>query len=112
MIPPTADAIRFHSMRVFLQVQGWKSCASRLVAEEWGWKTKEGEMLPIQTSLPPAPIKLMEIIRYNCKAGCSTGRFTCKKHGLHCSYACGTCGGVSFVNSVPPSDKDSDSEEE
>ena len=64
------------------QPQDWKGWASKLVPEEfkWGWKIKEeGKMLPIQTSLSPAPIKLMEITRCNCKAGCSTGRCTCKK---------------------------------
>ena len=49
------------------------------------------EILRIQTSLSPAPMKLMEIIRCNCKAGCSTGRCTCKKHGLQCSYAYREC---------------------
>ena len=73
------------------QPQDWKVCASRLVPEEWGFKIKEGKMLPIQTFLSPAPIKLMDMIKCNCGAGCSSGRCTCKKHGLQCSCACGEC---------------------
>ena len=64
----------------------------------------------LRTSLLPASMKLMAIIRCNCKA--STGRCTCKKHGLQSSYACGAYKAISCLNSATPRDKDSDSEEE
>ena len=34
-VPPTSDNARFHSHRVFLQVQAWKR--NNLSPEEWGW---------------------------------------------------------------------------
>lgn len=45
---------------------------------------------------------LLEVIRCNCKAECSTRRCSCRKNSLECSTACGTCQGVSCTNSQKP----------
>ena len=36
-LPPTSAAARYHSLRVFLQINVWKG-NTRLEPEEWGWK--------------------------------------------------------------------------
>ena len=41
-----------------------------------------------------APKDLLEVIRCNCKSGCTSMRCTCRKSGLDCSMACGQCCGI------------------
>jgi hypothetical protein len=101
-LPPTSAAAQQHSYRVYSQVQEWKGTDTHLNPENWGWKVNGGTMIPIMTDLEPAPKAILEIIRCNCKEGCSTMRCSCKKHGIDCSAACGNCRGVSCTNSPKP----------
>ena len=48
--------------------------------------------------LPPAPDILLKGIRCNCSTGCGTMRCGCKKNGLPCSQASGTCQETSCDN--------------
>ena len=41
-LPPTSAAAKFHSLRVYYQVQEWKGHASDMDPEEWGWKNSSG----------------------------------------------------------------------
>ena len=64
-------------------------------------------MEPIQTTLPPAPKKLLNTIFCNCKKGCCT-RCGCRRVGLLCSPACTNCQGHSCSNvQWNPTDEDS-----
>ena len=99
-LPPTSAAAAYHSQRVYFQVQQWKGAL--LEPEDWGWRLTDGKLLPIPTDLPPAHESLLEVVRCNCSAGCSTQRCTCRKHGLDCSTACGVCKGQSCTNSAAP----------
>ena len=109
-LPPTSAAASYHSQRVFFQVQQWKG-DELLQPVDWGWKTTDGKLLPIQTHQPPAHNSLLEVIRCNCKTDCNTNRCTCKRHGLDCSAMCGTCRGQGCVNSTEP-DLDADLSDE
>ena len=64
-LPPTSAAAKFHSRRVFLQVNQWKDPQCYLLAEEWGWVLKDTGLHPVLTDMPPAPAELLKIIR--CK---------------------------------------------
>ena len=109
-LPPTSAAARYHSMRVYLQVQQWMGIYY-LKETEWGWMEKDGHLFPVMTDLPPAPQDLMRIIRCNCTTDCSTARCSCRKHNLECSPACGQCRGVGCCNSsVAESSEDDDDE--
>lgn len=99
-LPPTAAAAKFHSMRVWYQVQVWKGKQQNPL--EWGWDIQDGQLSPIKTDLPPAPDKLLFVIRCNCKAGCNTLRCSCKKHNIECSAFCGDCKGLTCSNSPTP----------
>ena len=67
---------------------------------EWGWhKCGEG-FVPMKTTLPPVPEKLMKVIRCSCKSDCSTLKCSCKKNNIECTPACGHCRGVSCTNSM------------
>ena len=99
-LPPTSNAAKFHSLRVYVQVQNRIGNDSSHNPEDWGWKNKGGKLFPITTSLPPASAKLLEVIKCSCKASCDTRRCTCRKNNLQCSTACGECHGTSCSNAA------------
>ena len=76
-LPPTPAAAKFHSLRVYIQVNEWK-----------------GNQLP-------APDYLTEVIRCNGETVCNTLRCNCRKHSIDCSSICGDCKGKCCDNSVP-----------
>ncbi|KAK7111484.1 hypothetical protein V1264_011106 [Littorina saxatilis] len=108
-LPPTSAAAKYHSLRVYLQVQEWVNLSADLAPEEWGWHLSAGQQLePRTTDLPPAPEALLRVVRCNCKKDCQSKRCTCRKHGLVCSVACGGCKGLSCTNSPSFEELDSD----
>lgn len=92
-IPPTSAALKYHSLRVYYQVQEWLG-VDTLDPKEWGWKVCEERMVPLTTDLEPAPRELLEIIKCSCRTGCSNLRCSCRKNGLPCTFGCGECKGV------------------
>ncbi|VDI12837.1 Hypothetical predicted protein [Mytilus galloprovincialis] len=109
-LPPTSDAARFHSLRVYLQSQTWIDKSDDLNAQEYGWFISDNKLLPTKSVLPPAPEVLLNIIRCNCKQNCDSKRCTCRKHGLDCSISCGECRGVNCSNSPSVTDEDLNAE--
>ena len=99
-LPPTSGAAKYHSMRVYLQVQEWKGSADGLIPTEWGWQLCDEEFVPLQTALAPAPDNLLRVIRCSCLTDCSSLRRTCKKHNIECTPACGNCRGSGCTNSL------------
>ncbi|ELT93782.1 hypothetical protein CAPTEDRAFT_190961 [Capitella teleta] len=97
-LPPTSAASKFHSDRVYLQVQQWRKNES-LSPCEWGWKIVDSVM-PIMTDVPAAPAVLLSMICYSCQGDCSTLRCSCRKNGLECTTACSECRGNSCSNNV------------
>ncbi len=92
-LPPSSAAAKYHSFRVYLQVQQWNGFD--LDPLEWGWEKRDGGLMPVHTDLPPAPDELLKIIRCNCHTDCSTLRCTCH---VKCSPACGNCMGSGCTN--------------
>ena len=68
-LPPTSDAARYHSLRVFLQIQQWKGNEEGMNPTDWGWEVVGGLLKPLKTNKPPAPDSLLRVIRCNCKKG-------------------------------------------
>ena len=99
-LPPTEDALRYHSFRTYLQVLNWMGV--EVTAEGWGWFVHDEKFYPKTMDNKCAPDKLLEIIHCNCKTGCSTMRCSCKKNGLACTYVCGPCqlDGCCNVNNI------------
>ena len=95
-LPPTSAAARYHSLRVYHQVQQWQ--CNDLDPEEWGWMIQNDVLVPIMTDLKPAPQYLLEAIHCGCKTDCSTRRCGCRKYGLECSLACSNCKGLHCKN--------------
>ena len=105
-LPPTSAAAKYHSLRVYLQVQEWKGSAAELNPIDWGWQECEEGFVPLQTSLPPAPEHLLRVIRCNCQTDCSTLRCSCKKHNIECTLACGNCKGTGCTNTSYDNDNE------
>ena len=80
----------------------WKQSKIGMQPEEWGWKIINGKLLPVMTDLSPAPENILQMIGCTSIADCGTTRFTCRKHNLVCSSACGQCRGSGCTNSIHP----------
>jgi len=106
-LPPTADAAKLHCMRVYHQTQVWIGKGDNLDPKDWGWHVEDNKLLPIRAILPPAPEKLLRIIKCSCKQNCDSKRCSCRKHGIDCSPACGECRGINCSNTsnIPQADE-------
>ena len=107
-LPPTSAAAKFHSYRVFLQINQWKNSDCNMMPESWGWPRTESGLIPILTDQPPAPEELLKIIRCNCSGDCSSAKCSCKKHSMKCSIACGQCCGSACSNASEFVEEDDD----
>ena len=101
-LPPTANAARQHSRRVYLQTSRWRHMDDNLMdPREWGWELTPSAYSPVRTDLPVAPVSLLNVIRCNCKSEtnrCLSHTCSCRKYGIHCVEACGTCRGADCNN--------------
>lgn len=90
-LPPTEGAAKQHGYRVFYQLQNWLGNTD-LQAIDWGWQIKQDRLVPIGSTDPPIPRKLLEQISCGCsKKGCVDASCSCKKHGLKCTTLCAYC---------------------
>ena len=110
-LPPTSAAARYHNMRVYLQVQQWLVVCN-MKKTDWGWMTKDENVIPVMTLLPTAPDELPIVIRCNCTTDCSTARCSCRKHSLECSPTCGHCRGIGCSNSTATDISDDDDDDD
>ena len=108
-LPPVSAAVRYHSMRVYMQVQQWLGVCN-MKETDWGWMRKDENLVAVMTDLPPAPDELLRVIRCNCTTDRSTARCSCRKHSLECSTACGQCRGIGCSN-TDISDEDDDDDD-
>lgn len=92
---PTQDAARFHSFRVYNQVQSWLGNYND--PEDWGWKKYGQILMPVQSSKPPAPPEILNLIFCRCKGNCGA-MCGCRKAGLKCSAVCFHCSGETCSN--------------
>ena len=94
LLPPTSDAARMHSFRVYLQVQLWYG--RDMDPLKWGWEMKAGNLQPIGSERPAAPPRLLKIIFFEFKSGCKEiSACSCRRAGQLCTPMCGQCVGVS-----------------
>lgn len=101
-LPPTKDAAKCHSERVYLQVQTW--LGNSMTATEWGWNVcalgdSEKVLKPCRMDKDAAPKSLLKVIKCNCTGQCDRNTCSCRKNGLQCTLACGQCKGIACTNS-------------
>jgi len=88
-LPPTAASAKYHSMRVYLQIQQWRG-VENLRPEDWGLKQVEEHLYPMTTDQPAAPERLLHVIQCGCISDCSTLRccmFPMSRHHMQQFYA-------------------------
>ena len=110
-LPPTSAAAKYHSLRVYFQVQEWIVDETSFLPTDWGWTIRQNKLVPLKTDLPAAPDNLLNMIRCRCKQNCDSKRCTCRKNGLECSTGCSECRGVSCTNAAIAPEIDSDEEQ-
>lgn len=83
-LPPTVNAAKYHSYRVYHQVQTW--LGNILDPNKWGWllhKAQHVEYLkPVRMQRDAAPESLLKLVKCNCHG-------MDWKNGLLCTLACG-----------------------
>ena len=79
-LPPTNSAAKYHSYRVYYQVQVWLGNES-LHATDWGWELINGHLFPMKMDNAPAPESLLKIMKCGCTSNCDNNRCSCKKMG-------------------------------
>ena len=92
-LPPTKEALRLHILRALFQALKWNldtvpmpNIPSPL---EYGWKDDKGCLVPMTTSLQPAPLSVLEVVKCGCGSSrCSSASCTCRKHNLACTEMC------------------------
>ena len=101
-LPATASAFKFHSMRIYFQVQVWSKLNESvdLVPTDWGWEKNQDLLLPVCTDAAVAPEDLLHVVKCSCKTDCSSARCSCRRNGLYCTASCGECRGMSCMNSL------------
>jgi len=82
-LPPTENAIVYHSLRTYHQIMAW--IKEDLDPLEFGWATHNNQLVPTMASAPPVPEELLNIVCCNCR----TTRCTCRRYGLPCTEGCG-----------------------
>ena len=114
-LPPTRDAATQHILRAYLQFHDWMMLQSQSMDPTvYGWR-RESKFEPIGMLNAIAPEALLKLIFCNCRftdevQSCSTGRCTCRKHGMKCIPACGNCHGLNCSNtSVNEDNEDNES---
>ena len=95
-LPPTSEAAKQHSLRVYLQVQIWLG-NSELSPTDWGWKLRHTMLEPVRTDKPVAHPKLLNLVSCKCKNGCKAS-CTCRKFGLQCTDICAKCSEIGCTN--------------
>ena len=63
-LPPTSEAAKYHSLRMYLQVHEWKGCEDELLPTDWGWQKCDEGFVPLQSSIAPALENMLLVIRY------------------------------------------------
>ena len=89
---PTAAAARYHSAWSYFQVQQWVGKGDQLNPENWEIKRSVEDHLEVRmTDFTSAPENLLVVVRCWRKMSCNSRKYTCKKHGLQCMFACSEC---------------------
>ncbi|CAG9771594.1 unnamed protein product [Ceutorhynchus assimilis] len=94
---PTSGAARYHTLRVYLQVQNW--LGHKLDAIQFGWREGFGRLLPVISDDPPAPDSLLKLVRCGCTTGCNQN-CGCRRAGMPCKSYCARCEG-NCTNNEP-----------
>lgn len=98
-LPPTSAAAKQHSYRTYHTVQEWMG--NTLLPTEWGWRSQDGILAPVETDTPVVPESLLNMVLCGCKPdACSNMTCSCKKLRLFCTSMCSKCSGETCNNTT------------
>ena len=109
-MPPASNAGRSHGLRVYHTVQGW--IGNELPPTKYRYYKQTmsiGQIMfnPGKMTIPPAPEKLLKMVRCNCQVGgCSSRRCSCLKYGQLCTPVFGGWEGLNCRNASDNEDID------
>ena len=111
-LPPSEGAATQHVLRAYLQYRDWQKLESMtLPPTEFGWfLDSNGTFAPVITHEEIAPTELLNLTACKCKTGCKSNKCGCRKLGMKCIPACGTCHGTDCTN-ADIENEDTDAEE-
>jgi hypothetical protein len=93
-LPPTMGALMEHIKRAHYLAMVYRrnlvSIQDLPSPDHYGWKfnVDRGVYEPVMTLIPPAPSALINLVKCNCKKGC-TKNCSCAKNILSCTEMCG-----------------------
>lgn len=90
-LPPTESATTLHCRRAYYQIMIWMGKDEGMDAMNWGWNLQDNQFVPVMSRMNAAPDSLLKVIHCNCSNACKTLRCSCRRYGLPCTSACGTC---------------------
>ena len=92
MLPPARSALLPHIRRANYITMCDKAFPSIHPAlppiEENGWTLENGVYVPVRCLRPPAPLAVIELVKYGCKTGCVMAGCSCSKNCLPCTPLC------------------------
>ena len=105
-LPPTPTAMKYHSLRVYLQIMQWRGLFLQMRPEDWAWRISKGMYVPVITDIKAASDNVLKVISCNCNGICAHLRCPCKKYRLFCTSVCGKYREVDCDNNEKTSDID------
>ena len=74
----------------------------RLDPTEWGFRIKNGLLVPvmIDNGVRMAPDAVLDFINCSCTTGCKSNRCSCVKLGMPCNLSCTNCEGRDCDNAA------------
>jgi len=92
-LPPTLGALKQHVLRAHIQARVWGQ--ADIAQQEFldplqngYYKDEDGQLKPMTTESLPAPEAIIEMVRCQCKADCSSHRCSCNSVELPCTELC------------------------
>jgi hypothetical protein len=94
-LPPTKDSLHLHFQRANYQARIYKLALLGITdlpePSKHGWTIVDSQLEILWTTMPPAPEKLIKILKCSCKASkCATNQCSCRAAGVSCDLTC-TC---------------------
>ena len=100
-LPPTTEAAKQHSYRVYLTIQNW--LGNILEPFKWGWVFNNYYYSPVKTEQSIAPESLLNLVSCGCKKGCNAS-CSCRKMNMICTEMCVNCSKSGCTNSKVSND--------
>jgi hypothetical protein len=95
-LPPTQAAFRPAILRAHYLMMIWsKATVPNPVLpppENYGWKLDGQALMPVMTTIAPAPHAIIELVKCGCKTSrCATQQCKCRSNNLKCTDLCACC---------------------